>query len=67
MREGVKDEETDRRNQCRHEEDRAENDTLTRCHLQGPQLGHVVETGHGQPADVVVVEGAEEGEQQIEH
>lgn len=27
----------------------------------------MVETGHGQSADVVVVEGAEEGEEQIEH
>lgn len=33
-------------------------------HLQGPELRHVVETGHRQSADVVVVEGAEErGEQ----
>lgn len=31
-----------------------------RCHLQGPELRHVVETGHRQSADVVVVEGAEE-------
>jgi len=30
------------------------------CHLQGPEFGHVVETGHGQPADVVVVQGADE-------
>lgn len=39
----------------------------TRRHLQGPELGHVVETGHGQTADVVVVEGAEEDEEQTEH
>lgn len=38
----------------------------TTCHLQGPELGHVVETGHGQTADVVVVEGAEEDEEQTE-
>lgn len=35
-------------------------DTLTRCHLQGPELRHVVETGHRQSTDVVIVEGAEE-------
>lgn len=32
------------------------------CHLQGPKLRHVVETGHRQSADVVVVKGAEETE-----
>ena len=31
----------------------------TRRHLQGTKLRHVVETGHRQPADVVVVESAE--------
>lgn len=41
--------------------------TPTIYHLQGPELGHVVETGHGQSANVVVVEGAEEGEEQTEH
>ena len=34
-----------------------------RCHLQGPELRHVVETGHRQSADVVVVEGAGEREE----
>lgn len=34
------------------------------CHLQGPKLRHVVETGHRKTADVVVVEGAEEREEQ---
>lgn len=41
--------------------------TPTMYHLQGPELGHVVETGHGQSADVVVVEGAEEGEERRKH
>lgn len=45
----------------RKTERKKKNDTITRCHLQGPELGHVVETGHGQPADVVVVEGAKGG------
>lgn len=31
-----------------------------RCHLQGPELWHVVETGHRQSADVVIVQGAKE-------
>lgn len=35
-------------------------------HLQGPELRHVVETGHGEPADVVVVESAE-GRRETEH
>lgn len=33
----------------------------TKTHLQGPELGHVVEAGHGQSADVVVVERADGG------
>lgn len=35
-----------------------------RCNLQGPELRHVVETGHRQSANVVVVKGAEEREEQ---
>lgn len=31
---------------------------MQRHHLQGPELWHVVETGHRQSADVVIVEGA---------
>lgn len=28
------------------------------CHSQGPELGHVVEAGHWDAADVVVVQGS---------
>ena len=35
-------------------------------HLQGPQLGHVVEAGHRQPSDVVVVESTMKREIQSE-
>lgn len=38
-----------------------------RRHLQGPELRHVVETGHRQSADVVVVEGAEERKKSRTH
>lgn len=33
--------------------------------LQGPKLGHVVETGHGDGGDVVVVQGPERDRQTI--
>lgn len=33
---------------------------VTWHHLQGPELRHVVEAGHRQSADVVIVQGAEE-------
>lgn len=32
---------------------------IERRDLQGPELWHVVEAGHRQSADVVIVEGAE--------
>lgn len=31
-----------------------------RCYLQGPQFGHVIETGDRDAADVVIVQGSVE-------